>query len=247
MSESDANLVVLVVFCVSFLGCFVALIGLIPSDFYAYSKEYSQFDVPDYFSQEDIQTVQHFLNTTIYPSVPYHDEWFDFTADVNYKFVVRWYQTLGWIKVYHITWQFFNIWSDFEQMKCLDAYAISKNVLVQAWDADLNVSKIYPVRCDHITIKMWFQDNNLTRNNIGAGFDEGELRCAIGFGFSDYEAKLQAWDVLGRLLTFQSPEVFGFEGGVATTLNLLLALPFYACVGVLIYILILKAIPFVSG
>ncbi len=231
------------------MTCFIGLIAVLPSEFFASTKEYQDFEIPDYFTASDIENIRHFENDTITVGVPYNDNWFDFNPEANFKFVLRWFHdaTTHAIKPYHVTWQWW-IFSNYEAMKFGDAQSlIYKETLVSHWDANVNASIFHPVRCDHITIKLWFLDTDENRNNIETAFDEGALTGAIGFGFSDYETTLNGWDVVGRLLTFQSPEIFGFEGGSATILNGILASGFYVCFALLVYILILKAIPFVGG
>jgi len=241
-----------VIFCVTYLCAFIAIIGLIPSDFYAQSKTYTQFDMPSYFSQDDVQHIKHFENASIHDAVPYSDnEWLDFNPDANFKFVARWYNdaTGRYIRLLHVTWEFWWLWNG-DYLECPDVAeyyghsSIFKTDLQTAWDSNYNASIFYPFACEHITVKVWFADYNATRNNIGSAWDENHLNIAIGFGFDDYETKLSSWDVMGRLLTFQSPEIFGASGAIATTLNLIVGIPFWVAVAVCIYLLIMEVIPF---
>lgn len=235
------------IFVITFLALWILLMTLMPSSFYVMSKQYSDYEVPDYFTQEDIQTIKHFqdANVTRGDTIV-----LDFNPDANFKFDVVWATAYDSITFRHWTWELGPFY-DAHAMEVDNAdyilgdWWISKSLALANWDGSLNASTFYPVRCPDITVKVWFTDPNQTRNNLSTAWDEGKVTVAMGFGFDDYETKLSAWDIVGRLLTFQSPEIFGLTGAAATVINLVITLPFYVCVAYLIYRLILLAIPFV--
>jgi len=242
MGDNDSHVGKMLIFSISFIGCFIALIALTPTEFYMTTKDYTQFEVPDYFDIGDIQHIKHFLNKTISGQTL-----FDFNTasnPVDHKVILCFYDS----ELYncHVTWS----WWIFESVDLMTwsnyGEYLSKTEALSAWNSDYNAS-VLSTQCSHLTIKAWLYDSNTTRNNLSAAWDAYELELALGFGYSDYETKLNAWDILGRLLTFQSPALFGFEGDLATMLNLVISLPFWCCVGYTIYRLILMAIPFLGG
>ena len=245
-----------VILCVTFLACFIAMIALIPTDFFVASKDYTQYDVPEYFSQNDIQSIKHFLNYT----TPFGEQTlFDFNlADnpTNQKIRVMWLGPPTNEESFWFAWINWDAWIGPFYMSTASSMwitnvntgqrvnAVNKAFLLSAYDADFNTSIFYPVKSEGLTVKVWVYDSNRTRNDISTAWDEHELAMGIGFGFEDYETKLSAWDIVGRLLTFQSPEVFGATGATALALNLVVGIPFWAAVAVCVYLLIMEAIPF---
>lgn len=244
------NTIKTVIFCVAFLAAFITFVALIPSAFFISSKDYTQFDIPDYFTQEDIQHIKHFLNETVFtPSTT-----FDFNTasnPVNYKFIFVWVVFGGTpFHLYHINWEWW-IFSTAHYMELTGLETgitygdtVTKAQALANYDAELNASIFYPAKCMDITVKLWLYDSNQTRNDLGEAWDASECEAAIGFGYEDYETKLSAWDIVGRLLTFQSPEVFGATGATALALNLVVGIPFWAAVAVCIYLLFMEAVPF---
>jgi len=246
----------MLIFCIVFLGIFIALAGVVPSEFFVQTKTYTQYDYPEYFTPEDVQTIKHFLNRSIQKDGP--EIVFDFNAadnPVNFKFHMWWWEVPelpsgGAITAHHRIWELW-IFYKIHAMKIpngiffKEAWWFDKTLIASNYDDETKASIFYPVKCEHITIKIWVTDYNATRKDLSAAWDEGKVMVGIGFGFEDYQTKLSAWDIIGRLLTFQSPEVFGLSGAAATILNLVVALPVWTSIAYLVYRLILMAIPFV--
>jgi len=237
------------VFCILFLALFTTLIAIIPSEFFALTKEYKKYEYPEYFSQADIQSIKHFLNKTVSKG---GETEFDFAGTgANFYLKVIWHEAgevVGEPDVLSFNrlkwaWWIFRSWSVME----IDVYGqyLSKSEALSEWDNETKASIIHPVYDDALTVKIWLTDTNKTRKDLRQAWDEGTIMVGIGFGFEDYETKLSVWDIIGKLLTFQSPEVFGLSGPAATVLNLLIALPLWIVAAYLIYRLILMAIPFV--
>jgi len=240
----------MIVFSLVFLGLFIALIGIKPSEFYwSQARTYQQYEYPDYFTQEDIQYIRYFINKSVTRPAPWYppnEVWFDFTTKgANLKIIVTWYGTdIDKITFERVTWEWWIFFT--ASYLTIDDFGgeLTKQEVISKWDDSINASVIYPVYDDVVTLKVWITDSNETRNNINTAWDEGNLFIGIGFGFEDLETKLSAWDIIGRLLTFQSPEIFGLTGATATVLNLVIALPLWGCVAYLITRLILLFIPF---
>jgi hypothetical protein len=232
------------IFVVLFLGLFIVLIATLPPEFLsAGMKEYQQYNVPSYFSAEDIQTIKYFkqLNLTAMT-------YFDFNPDINFKFYVQKFGWSGYPRFFaHVTWEFFGLMAtDSLKIEYDDAWLYLDEALLN-WDETVNASIFYPVACNHVTMKVWLTDRNISRNDLSVAWWSDELTLGMGFGYQDKEIKLSAWDIIGRLLTFQAPEIFGLSGIFALIVNVIVTLPFYTCIAYLVYRLILMAIPFVGG
>ena len=121
---------------------------------------------------------------------------------------------------------------------------MTKEYAVAQWNENYNATILHPVKCDHITTKVWLFDANQTRNNISQAWDDGAINIAMGFGFSDYETKVSAMDILGRLLLFQAPTIFGLTGDLATIVTVITTVPFYTSIALLIFLAVLMVVPF---
>jgi len=115
---------------------------------------------------------------------------------------------------------------------------LTENALTDNWFSEYNVSKF--IGSGYETLQIFVMDSNTTRNDIAQAFQEGEVQIGIGMGIEDLSTKLSTWGIVATLLTFQAPNIHPL-------VNALIAIPFWACIAVLTYILILKAIPFVGG
>jgi len=253
----EGSLIGTFVFAVSFIGIFVILVVTMPSQFYTTAPEYQQYSYPSFFNKEDIEYIAFMRNETINLGDIYYSVILDFTdppeiakgerGTINFKFTVEWYDN-GWaiskqrINFQHIEWEWFTFRRR-HPMYCFNepdkTPSLSKANIVANWDEEYNASIIYPVSCNCIVTKVWFVDPNTTRNNISEAFDEGSLIVVMGFGFDDYQTSISAWSLVGQLLFFQAPQIH-------PVLNAIIALPIWATISVLIYLLILKAIPFVG-
>lgn len=241
-----------IVFLALFLGLYTTTLALIPSEFYyAATASGSTFDF-SFLSLEDVRKIRFLEQVNITRSA-FAQGWFDFTPDASYKMRVIWDGSLNLIWFEHLTWEFL-IFQQFDQMQIenipvgdielLEHSWLTKNYTISKWNPKYNASILDPVECPHVRTKVWIIDQNSTRNNIGSAWDEGKLTISMGFGYDDMFAKQSSLDILGRILLFQAPTIFGLTGDMATIVNLILTVPFYAMVGVLIMLIIIAFIPF---
>jgi hypothetical protein len=234
-------------FIISFLGLFFLIIAIAPSIMIYGTPVYKQYEVPTYFSAQDIQAIKYFKNYTVNIG---DNIVVDFTPTPNYKFYLRWQNppfVPSYLWLVHVDWEFWFIihehslfWNNQSNIEYPQ-----REFFEQHWDSKNNVSVSY-AHCIDITVKVWVGDTNNTRNNITSAWNDGHLQVGIGFGYSDTEVKLSSWDIITRLLTFQAPQIFG-SGSIGLAVNVIIALPIYAMIAYLIYRLVLMAIPFVGG
>jgi len=210
-------------------------------------KEYARsFTVPDYFDKSDIENIKYFINKTIEQG---ETTTFDFTAEVNFKFKLIWYGEIygDALAPEHVTWEFIFTFTD--KMNVEDyGFTIELEEAQENWVEDFNASIFHPVYCDHVTVKMWITDNNTTRNDLEYAWNEDEeLQMGIGFGFDDIATGYSAFNLIGLLLTFQSPQIFGASGSLAPILNLIANSPVYLAIAYLVFYFITSIIPFIRG
>lgn len=238
------------VFVVSFLGIFIILVSTMPYQFYLTAPEYAQYSYPEFFTKEDIEYISFMRNVTLTAescedidftddAIPEHGE----RGKVNFKFYCCWMPSLNRIFFKHYEWEWW-IFARVHSMYCFNepnrVEFLTKNHLIENWDSDYNASVIYPVSCNCIVTKVWFTDTNETRNNISQAWDEGAIHVIMGFGFDDYETSISSWALVGQLLTFQAPDIH-------PVINAIIAIPIWATIAYVAYILILKALPFVGA
>jgi len=230
---------------ITFLGSFALLVSMIPGQFAVQSKTYRQVSVPEYFEAIDIQCFAETKNLT----VPAYDEFgldcsvggwelkiYPYYSDLanihelQLKHVDRW-----WIFVvgeHHLTWR--------RKTDGINlGIQLDKDELLNAYDADKGLAE-FTVSCEHLTAYVAFAYNTTKYENIVEAWANSELWMLIAIGFDQVNTSTNAWNVIGKLLFFQSPDVH-------PAINALIAIPIWAAVAITIYILILKAIPFVGG
>lgn len=102
-------------------------------------------------------------------------------------------------------------------------------------------------RCPHgYLFHIYVQYNETAYPNLQAAWDDYNVYVAIGQGYSDTFAKMDAWSVIGLLLSFQAPQVFGVSEVWSMVLNLIIAMPIWTAIAYIFYRLILMAIPFLG-
>jgi hypothetical protein len=233
-----------VIVLITFMACWVILVGFIPSQFYVYAKEYTSYDYPDYFTKEDIETLKYFINQTItYPDIAGTEYNFDNKGASGTYVVVRWWSPAGQEPRFHFlheTWRFW-VFKSYENMhfvyQTYDTFHITLDILTEFWDASRNVTRLRPISCPTLSLTVFFSDTNTARNNIEDAWNDGEINVGIGFGMDDWEAKYSSWTLIAKLLTFQAPEIDPILNGI-------IAIPFWACTCIVIVLILVKFIPF---
>jgi hypothetical protein len=245
---ADEDLGGKLVFIVALLGGFILLVSVMPAEFYSIAPDYDEYYIPDSYGQFNLENLHfdYFENDTLlyFDSVD-----IDFNPEINYRFDVNWWSyTLG-IDFWH--WD--RDWPVKTAHKMTiynepnDVQNIGKSDLEDNWDSINNQSVISPIWCNDISITALFADSDTNRNNITQAWDDGSLEVGIGFGYENASlVAMSGWDLVGRLLTFQSPDLGMGNASANTLMNGMIALPLWAMIAYLIYRLILLAIPFVG-
>jgi len=246
----------MLVFTVSYLFIFFALMGLMPMlapNLLYGGKGYQNFDVPDYFSSWDLENIKYFEENNL--TFPHSIIYFDYNPDINVKLFTKWTVTDPYIRLYVVLWEWWVFFTsermDFTSLdgaSVVNDNYIGKSELLLAWEENFN-SSIFTAKAPSgiIKVKCWFTDTNSTRNNISEAWDEGKISLGIGFGMDDVATSYSAFSLIGLLLTFSRPEIFGASGVVAIVLNLIISAPVFLSIAYLIYYFITSIIPFIKG
>lgn len=227
------------VFIVSFLGIFVILVASMPSGFYVSAPDYEGRDYPDYWSAEDIKSIVFWGNTTVTYEYSWHylkidrspnfDDidiriyWYTYKPGENGFYFERYWYQWGW-------------WLQIQQIK---PYPLSELDVRDNIDETGNFSR-FEMHCNSFNYITYFGFNQTTYSSLEDALDNQDIIISMGMGW-DYESgALSGWDLIGRLLFFQVPDIHPI-------LNAIIALPIWAMISYLTFSLIMriiKALPF---
>ncbi len=237
------------VFCASLILIFGLLItGMTtyaPEILYS-GKTYRNPNIPSDWSKDELEGVDQWLNHTVtYPAILGNYVYYDYPSAIppQYLRVLWWHNIVSvdsstiqlqdrgmHLGSYWITSDLFDwISNDTGQTD------LSKTLAIQYWDSATNKSYFPDVRAPYLKVKVWLSDHITTRNNISQSWSDGNLTIAVGFNQMDAQTGLNAWNLIGNLLAFQTPQAFGLTGIGATLLNAIIAIPIWACIGYLIF------------
>jgi hypothetical protein len=244
----DAKAAGIVAALLTLLGGFSALVTAMPSDFFTMSAKpsYAEKYYPknELWSSLDIGNYTYWENVTIYPSIS-AQYWADFTENTPYydiKFAWRWYPMAG-ISLVRFSYAFLGFWNIYSDMH-FESYG--KTVLL---NLDIsshiigNISKFSPVFDNIASVAVFFADYNTTRNDVMAALGEGHLETLIAFGWQNISRNYDVLSLMGKLLSFQAPEIFG-GGTIGILLNLIIALPIWGAIATIALIIFLEILPF---
>lgn len=97
-----------------------------------------------------------------------------------------------------------------------------------------NLAK-YSVSCDHFRYRLFLTYNNTLYSSLEDAWNHYKVLASTGIEFNEMNTGLNAWTILSALVFFQLPNVHW-------TVNALLAIPIYAAVIIISFILILEVI-----
>ncbi|MCJ7425110.1 hypothetical protein MUP01_12720 [Candidatus Bathyarchaeota archaeon] len=252
---AEQRIVPLLVLAVTLMGTWAGLIATMPPNLISASTttNYSKPSVPTQFSALDITQIAWFDNHTISPSNKANP------VGTYGSVVVKFFLPPG-AGAQIEAWVFWGMWDATPTLYLkhiwvtwgvfLQSHVITgmnnqgfgwdKTAILKGWDPNKNYSYIQG-QCACGTIYFCYMTYNQTKyQSFGQAIDAYDIEMLIGVGIKDAVAKINAWNIIGALLIFQLPDI-------NPLLNFFIALPFYAGIGVMIYVLILMAMPFVGG
>jgi len=239
------------VLIVSFLGLLFILINMIPGEFYAASYEGREVNIPEYFEgidiQSYIQTWTYTLNETEGKEVyGYYDVNINDGDFAGHKFRLSYKlpnsSSLNLlIDRCFTTWFFFEdaehmIWYNKQGIKLTDCLLTDEQIEGESVDGESR----YVLRCSKAEFDVYFYYNSTIWNNATEAWNHHELHFFAGIGFDQLNTSINAWSLISSILFFQMPDVHPI-------LNAMVAIPLWISIAYLVYVLILKAIPFVGG
>jgi len=257
MVEVSAENITLVTI-ITFLSAFFILCGSIPSGLVTGNNVQGRIlNVPAYFEGMDIQNFYqtYTVNLTSATSL----EEYEFSLG-GWNFLIQDYEQPDcWITVRtQSVWAIFR-W-DFRYFRWYDCRGIEKSIsdFYGGYDFSIKKNIIYYSALDEAYSQYgkdglkWSLKNTVTEVVVYVGFNttryskpsealnNGELSLLFCINFDKINTTFNAWNLIGDILFFQAPDVH-------PAINMLIAIPIWIAIIWLVYILILKAIPFVGG
>jgi len=248
-----------IVFVISSLSFFFITIAFIPSGFYQNQNptqlnEMIDLDIPETYRAYEITVLNYsetyYLNCSELGLVG-TNRWADFTLggwDIQFRYIQD--PTLNEYRmmVYHQSkWWIFIIESHGMKWYDKEGYLISQELygdpvcypekIIDKFDE--NGFAKFRVECQHFGMDIVLHYNTTEYSNFFEAFKDNQFEAVFGINPHDLNTKLSAWDLIGKLLFFQMPNIHPI-------LNMLIAIPIWTCIAYLIYVLILKVIPFVG-
>jgi hypothetical protein len=249
-----------IVFVFSFLGIVGLLLAFMPSEFLTafWEPGYIEKEVTETFSIADIQMYDS-LATGTFTSYPEEDTysfglpsgqwlgvgWDDYPVFPAVRSIYLKHDMGGWITTYH------GLKFDVEKIRGYPYGYTNTNErlyvtdLTNRWDSTINMS-VFSAQCDHISTNIIFEIYNSSYATIADSFNAGFLNYTMSYQMNMSTTGLNAWSVVGSLLTFQAPNV-GWTGTGGLIMNSIIAFPVWAMIAYLLYKLITGLIPFMSG
>jgi len=234
LSSDSENWKGSVVFIVTFIGIFVLILGNMPSNFTPPSSSLKGYNIPPNFDPRELGGIEYFLSHDVTMTFPATTVTYDFngaTPPVNFRFLVGG-STLGGKNLYFLHSYWYDwFFLDNMQIENASVYNIYYADIVGHLDEAGNKSKFTPIFCNHVSVTVWISDWNETRDEVLTAWNtDGKVAVSMGMGIDVASGGLSGWDILGRLMTFQAPEILGLTGIGATILNAAIALPLWAMI-----------------
>jgi hypothetical protein len=249
MVEVSAENITLVT-VITFLSMFFILVASMPPGIISTPQQGKVINVPEYFEAIDLSYFAVTKNFTVGPNL-----W-------NYAFQVGgWNVKATYYDIFDsiVMWTYdsfgifeYNIedfkWYDSQGVKVSDRIntlgalggwreAISLTTICNAFT---NNTSAFTIQNSKTQCKIYFGYDSTKYKSPREAFQDGNLGVLVGMGIDNTNTRINAWNFIGMLLFFQAPDVHPL-------LNAIIAIPIWIMIAWLIYILILKAIPFVGG
>lgn len=238
---------------VSFLGLFALFIAMIPTEFYAGSYEGRELEVPDYFESSEMQyfadtwnwqmneTGGYSLLEMYHIDVDHNDDGLigNHQIQMVYSEANRTHHNIEFVHVYY-QWVIFPA----DHNMIFKYKGSDRGTVLTDTDLDADMGSdgeaTYQISCDHLAFYTSLGYNTTIYNNATHAWDHHGIYVFAGIDFDQVNTGLNAWNIIGMILFFQMPDVH-------PAINAIIAVPLWIAIAYLAYVLILKAIPFVSG
>jgi len=230
------------IFVISFLGVFFILIASIPPQLITegYEGETISYSIPTgKWASADILELGWYDNGTLKEGETLF-LYLPNTGDSQIDLTVNWNPDYS-IRISHtflIWWIFPSAHYVYTSDTIEDHF--SYDYVESFFDEATNISS-FKGQCEHGTLYYIYVSFNITEySSLLDAWNNHEIEIMIGVRLEETLAKFNAWSLIGSLLTFSMPQIH-------PVLNMIIAIPIWACIIYLLYRLILLAIPFVGG
>lgn len=228
------------IFIVSFLGIFFLLINQMPPGF----NPLQTYDTLGYegFDASTLQSFNfsdsHPCILTFLPGLPPTNTTGEITLS---SFAVRISSVAGvgplggQIMVEHKT-QWFWQWH-LMNVKGTDEDMIGFIRANNSWNPSMNMS-VVSVTCPHLTLTVLISYNTDDYDSLEDAWSNDYIACIVGIGYDEAIESRHALQIVLDLLTFQSTDL-----GISPLVNLIINIPIYACVVILVFLIITRLFP----
>lgn len=251
----------MVIFTFVFIGFFAVVMGTIPSQFF-----YSTWN-PEYQTDKVAVAMFEAANITAYRQLNSTDITFPGTEQLDVgladgHFMEVWWGTeygRNYFEIRHIwpsplgSW-----WMMYERLIVTPVYrqqagisasspiGLEKEHVENLWENELENASYceWAVNGYYAQTFIYPYDNSWT---IGDAWENHHLNVTIGYEYDWNATSVNAFNILARLLTFQSPDLGLGTGVHATIFNAAIAIPLWVMIAIAILKLIQSVIPFIKG
>jgi len=232
---------------ISFIGCFALILSLIPSQFLIAGYEGRTVTPPDYFEAIDIQS---FKETWVYTmnetggGLHYGMYWVD--VDIGSRDFDLAYRPANETDHNIVLTHYWSEWIILpfsHRMDFINKEGISRGDILEEDELNNdynNENSQYKAECSHFFVRVYFGYNETLYSSPIDAYDHHGLTILIGINFDQAGTGYNAWDLIGMLLFFQLPDIHWI-------INILIAIPLWACIAYLTYIFILRTIGAIFG
>ena len=239
---------------ISFLGACALLFAFIPTEFYTVGEE-REVEIPDLFESMDIyayaETKSFYMNETggeetyIYGAgePPRYEVDLDLgNWDTGFIYQLPNASYLE-CSIMHYAKTFFGLLPDYHELKWKTTTGESYGYFLrdeEMQESPQNGSIFLRPICKHTTYDVYFAYNASIYANFTEAWNYHGLAFFAGVNFDEVNTSYNAWAIIGALLWFKMPNMpFWIQG--------LLSISIWACIGYLIFILVLRAIGAIFG
>ena len=234
---------------ITFLSTFFIITAMIPPQFLYSGVEGRTVETPEYFESVDIYSFAETYNFTV-KKEDYFTESFSL-GGWNVRFYCKYNDKRMYVNIYDswwiLEWNFRSLdWYDMNGVKVSEPapspytyHFLSFENLDKNYDNKTKTCR-FTVKNHEVTFVVYFGFNTTKYSKPTEALENSDLRCLFCINFDKINTTFNAWNLIGAILFFQMPDVH-------PAINALIAIPLWILIAYLIYVLILKAIPFVGG
>lgn len=245
------------ILCVTFLGSLTLLIGWMPVELYT-ASEGKVVEVPSFYEAIDTYSFADSadtpMNETLGWTYPLDNTWYvvepDDDATGNKEIgghdVEMFYKKANEsglaVKHQHLYGALIFTFAHWQNHYDRNGVNRGETLTVEEIQANSenNQTSKFKVGCIHFNMIAIYNFNYTKWGTFANAWNMHELYVYHGVNFDQVNTAFNAFDLISMLLFFQLPEMNLY-------VNALLAIPMWCCIAYLVYVLLIKVIPFIAG